>query len=125
MSDGVLAGLVVALHFAFVLFVLFGGLLVLRWPSVRWVHLPAACWGAFVEFSGRICPLTPLENSLRRQAGLTGYQGGFIDHYIMPVLYPHGLTRAVQLVLGAIVIAFNVAIYWRMEALRRNDSSAQ
>jgi hypothetical protein len=106
-----LADLVVILHFAFVLFVLFGGLLALRWPRVMYLHLPAALWGAFIELAGGICPLTPLENSLRRGAGLPGYQGGFVEHYILPVLYPAGLTRDVQLVLGAIVIGVNLAIY--------------
>jgi hypothetical protein len=106
-----MANLVVLVHFAFVLFVVFGGLLVLRWPRVMYLHLPAAAWGAFIELVGGICPLTPLENSLRRSAGLAGYEGGFVEHYILPVLYPAGLTRGVQLVLGMLVIGTNVAIY--------------
>jgi hypothetical protein len=106
-----MADLVVLIHFAFVLFVVFGGLLVLRWPRVMYLHLPAAAWGAFIELAGGICPLTPLENSLRRSAGLAGYQGGFVEHYILPVLYPAGLTRGVQLTLGMLVIAINLAIY--------------
>ncbi|HEX5576107.1 MAG TPA: DUF2784 domain-containing protein, partial [Gemmatimonadales bacterium] len=106
-----MADLVVLIHFAFVLFVVFGGLLVLQWPRVMYLHLPAALWGAFIELAGGICPLTPLENSLRRSAGLAGYEGGFVEHYILPVLYPAGLTRGVQISLGTLVIAVNVAIY--------------
>ena len=106
-----LADFVVVLHFLFVLFVVLGGLLVLRWPRVAWLHLPAAIWGAAIELAGGICPLTPLENSLRRQAGGTGYSGGFIEHYILPVLYPSDLTRSIQIVLGLLVIALNLAIY--------------
>jgi hypothetical protein len=106
-----LADLVVFIHFVFVLFVVLGGLLMLRWPRVMYLHLPAAVWGAFIELSGGICPLTPLENSLRRSAGLAGYEGGFVEHYILPVLYPAGLTRGVQLTLGMLVIGINIAIY--------------
>ncbi len=106
-----LADFVVVLHFLFVLFVVLGGLLVLRWPRVAWLHLPAAIWGAAIELAGGICPLTPLENSLRRQAGGTGYSGGFIEHYILPVLYPSALTRDIQLLLGILVIALNLGIY--------------
>jgi hypothetical protein len=106
-----LADLIVLIHFSFVLFVVFGGLLVLRWPRVMYLHLPAAAWGAFIELAGGICPLTPLENSLRRSVGLAGYEGGFVEHYILPVLYPAGLTRGVQLTLGMLVIAINLAIY--------------
>ena len=107
----ILADLVVGLHFVFVLFVVAGGLLVLRWPKVAYLHIPAAVWGAAIEFAGWTCPLTPLEISLRRQAGQSGYSTGFIEHYILPILYPTGLTRDIQLVLGMIVIALNVAIY--------------
>ena len=114
-----LADLIVLIHFAFVLFVVFGGLLALRWPRVMYLHLPAALWGAFIELAGGICPLTPLENSLRRGAGLAGYEGGFVEHYILPVLYPAALTRNVQLVLGAIVILVNLAIYTSVIGRRR------
>ncbi len=113
---GVLADLVLLLHFAFVVFVAAGALLVLRWPRVAWVHLPCAAWGAFVEFAGWICPLTPLENRLRRIAGEAGYEGGFLEHYLLPLLYPDELTRVVQVTLGLMVIVVNVAIYawaWR------------
>jgi Protein of Unknown function (DUF2784) len=106
-----LADLVVVFHSLFVFFVIFGGLLVLRWWKVVYLHLPAVAWGAFIEFAGGICPLTPLENALRRKAGLAGYTGGFVEHYILPVLYPAGLTRTVQLVLGALVIGVNLIVY--------------
>lgn len=108
---GVLADVVVGLHFLFVLFVVLGGLLVLRWPQLAYLHIPAAIWGAAIELGGWICPLTPLEHSLRRQAGGAAYSGGFIEHYILPVLYPTGLTRNFQLVLGFMVIALNLAVY--------------
>jgi Protein of Unknown function (DUF2784) len=117
MAYRVLADLVVGLHALFVVFVVAGGLLALRWPWVVAAHLPAAVWGALIEFRGWICPLTPLEKSLRESAGQAGYQGGFIEHYLLPVLYPAGLTGRVQLVLGSLVIAVNVVIYgmvlWR------------
>ena len=87
------ADLLVALHFAFVVFVVFGGLLVLKWSKVAMLHIPCVLWGAFIEFSGRICPLTPLEHRLREAAGETAYSGGFIDHYIVPLVYPAELTR--------------------------------
>jgi Protein of Unknown function (DUF2784) len=114
-----LADLVVVLHFLFVLFVVFGGLLVLRWPRVAYVHLPVAAYGALIELVGWVCPLTPLEKRLRERAGLEGYQGGFVEHYILPVLYPSGLSRGVQLVLGALVIGINVAIYGVIVSRRR------
>jgi uncharacterized protein DUF2784 len=113
-SAGTLADLIVALHFAFVVFVLFGGMLVLWRRWVMWVHIPAALWGVFIELTGTICPLTPLENALRRRGGLTGYQGGFIEHYILPALYPRGLTRPIQLAFAVIVIGLNVFIYYRV-----------
>ena len=107
----ILADLVVGVHALFVAFVVIGGLLALRWPWVAALHLPAAAWGALIEFQGWICPLTPLEKSLRAAANQGGYQGGFIEHYLLPVLYPAGLTRGVQLVLGSLVIAVNVLVY--------------
>lgn len=106
-----LADLVLVLHAAFVVFVILGALLVLRWPRIAWVHLPVALWGAGIEFVGGICPLTPLENHWRRLAGELGYPGGFVEHYIVSVLYPAGLTRTTQVVLGALVVVVNLAIY--------------
>lgn len=114
-----LADLVLLVHFAFVLFVVLGWILVLRWPKVAWIHVPAAVWGFLIEVGGWICPLTPLENSLRRQAGEAGYSGGFVEHYVLPILYPEGLTRTVQLVLGALVLVVNGAAYGYMWWRRR------
>ena len=111
MPFGPLADLVVGVHVLFVAFVALGGLLVLRWPRVAWLHLPAAVWGALIEFTGGVCPLTPLEQALRRRAGEGGYRGDFVEHYLLPALYPHGLTRRAQLVLGLLVIAANLTIY--------------
>ncbi|HEY9422909.1 MAG TPA: DUF2784 domain-containing protein [Thermoanaerobaculia bacterium] len=107
----ILADLVVVLHFGFVLFVVFGGLLAFRWPRVAWFHLPAAAWGAGIEFLQGICPLTPLENHLRHLGGEGGYSGGFVESYILPAMYPEGLTREVQLAIGIFVVALNAAIY--------------
>ena len=106
-----LADLVVVVHFSFVVFVVLGGALALRWPRMAWLHIPAVLWGAFVEFSGWICPLTPLENALRRQAGQAEYQGDFLERYVLRVLYPDGLTRTDQLMLGTIAILINVSMY--------------
>ena len=106
-----LASILVVFHFAFVVFVGLGGLLVLRWRWVAYLHVPAAIWGAWIEFAGWICPLTPLENSLRTAAGTAPYQGGFVEHYILPVLYPSALTRNLQLLLGGLVLALNLGIY--------------
>jgi hypothetical protein len=118
-----LADAVVLLHAGFVAFVLFGGLLVLRWPGLARVHVPVVAWGAGIEFVGGICPLTPLENHWRRLAGEGGYPGGFVEHYVVALLYPDGLTRRVQLVLGGLVLAVNVAVYfavWRKRKGSRN-----
>ena len=115
------ADAILAAHFAFVLFAVFGGLLVLRWPRLAWAHIPAALWAVFVELSGWICPLTPLEVALRRSAGEAGYAGDFVLHYVAALLYPDGLTRNIQFVLGAIVITINAAIY--LLVLRRGRAS--
>jgi hypothetical protein len=109
-----LADLVVGVHSAFVAFVVAGGLLVWRWPRLAWAHVPAAVWGAFIEFAGWGCPLTPLENDLRRLGGEPGYEGGFVERYLTAVLYPDGLTRTHQLVLGLAVLAVNGFAYWRL-----------
>jgi hypothetical protein len=105
-----MADLIVALHFAFVVFVVLGGLLLFRWPRVIWLHIPAVIWGVLIEFFGWICPLTPLENHFRSQEG-DAYRGDFIAHYILPILYPEGLTRRDQLLLGGLALGLNVAIY--------------
>ena len=117
-----LANVVVLVHFGFLLFVSVGGFAVLRWRRLAWVHLPAAIWGVLIEFAGWICPLTPLENSLRRRAGGDGYEGGFIDHYIAGVIYPEGLTRGAQVVIGTLVLALNAGIYAAYILRRRMPS---
>jgi Protein of Unknown function (DUF2784) len=109
-----LADLILCVHLGFVLFVIFGGLLVLRWRWIVWLHLPAAAWGAVVEFTGWICPLTPLENWLREQGGETTYAGDFIARYLQPILYPDALTPDIQVMLGALVLVVNLAIYGRL-----------
>ena len=120
-----LADLILALHLVFVLFVVLGGLLVLKWPRIAWLHIPAAIWGVLNEFTGWICPLTPLENSLRTRGGEAGYKGGFIEHYIQPLLYPAGLTRSTQVVLGSVVLALNLTAYGIMVSrMRRQKLSA-
>ncbi|HEX6202374.1 MAG TPA: DUF2784 domain-containing protein [Thermoanaerobaculia bacterium] len=105
------ADAVLLLHGLFVAFVVLGGLLVLRWPRLAWLHLPCAAWGALIEFAGWICPLTPLENRLRRLGGEAGYEGGFVETYVLATLYPEGLSRPVQIALGVLVLAINTAIY--------------
>ena len=117
-----MADLIVVVHFLFVLFVVFGGLLAFRWPRIIWLHIPAVIWGVLIEFAGWICPLTPLENRLRG-TGEAGYQGDFIAHYILPVLYPEGLTRRVQWLLGVTALAINLAIYlWIFVRHRRSHT---
>jgi hypothetical protein len=116
MPYGLLADLVLLAHAGFVAFVVLGGLLVLRWPRLAWLHLPAVAWGAGIEFTGTICPLTPLENQLRALAHQQGYAGGFVEHYVFGLLYPEGLTRSVQLALGVLVVVINALMYaivWR------------
>jgi len=113
------ADLMVVLHLGFIGFVMIGGFLVLRWWWVLFLHVPAAVWGALIEFQGWLCPLTPLELQLRQASGQIGYTGGFIEHYILPIVYPSNLTREVQIVLGTFVVVINVAIYgWMIEQHR-------
>jgi hypothetical protein len=121
----VLADALVAIHLGFVLFVVLGGLLVLRFPRAAWLHLPAAIWGAWVEWTDTVCPLTPLQNHLRRLGGEAGYRGGFIEHYLLPVLYPAGLTRNLQYVLGALVVGVNLFAYGRLLVRARRGRQAR
>lgn len=119
----ILADVLVVLHMAFVGFVVLGGLLVVRQPRWAWVHLPVAAWGALVEFMGWVCPLTPLEIRFRVLGGEAGYSGGFVEHYLLPVLYPAGLDRGHQIVLGLLVLALNLVTYgwaWRRWKGRRS-----
>src|SRR5512145_621252 len=106
-----LADAVLVVHLAFVLFVVFGGLLVFRWPRLAWLHIPVAAWGSLIEFTGWICPLTPLANALRLRGGEAGYGGAFIDHYISNLIYPVSLTRGMQILLGTLVLALNAGVY--------------
>ena len=125
MIYAMLATLVVLTHFAFILFVMFGGFLMLRWRRAPRFHLPAAAWGAFVELTGGVCPLTPLEHRLRRSAGGTGYAGDFIEHYLVRIVYPPGLTQEMQVALGAGAILLNCAIYaWVVRRLRSGDRAS-
>lgn len=121
-----LADLTLVIHLFFVLFVALGGLLVLRWRWLAWLHLPAALWGGFIELTGRICPLTPLENLLRQHGGESGYTGGFIDHYLTSWIYPQGLTRTMQIALGVTVLVINTLIYaWVFHGPRRNNDGVR
>jgi len=104
----------VLFHLLFILFVLFGGLLVLKWRPLIWAHLPTAVWGVMVEVLHLYCPLTQWENLMRQSAGQNGYGGGFIEHYVWPVIYPAGLTPAIQLALGSVVLAINVLVYLQL-----------
>src|SRR5262245_41495965 len=113
-----LADATLLVHLLFILFVGLGGFLVVRWPRVAWLHVPAALWGVYIELSGDICPLTPLETSLRERGGEAGYAGGFIAHYVTAWIYPDGLTRNFQVTLGVALVVLNVALYWR--AFRRS-----
>ena len=107
----VLADAIVVVHFLFIVFVIFGGLLVIHWPRMAFAHLPATLWGAAVEFFGWICPLTPLENNLRQLAGGSFYSGDFIARYLLPVIYPENLTATMQQIFGAFVIIINIIFY--------------
>ena len=124
--SGLAADSLVVLHLAFVLFAVLGGLLVYRWPRWAWVHVPAFVWGAVIEFNNWVCPLTPLEQRFRMAAGEEGYSGGFVEHYLLPLLYPEGLTREIQLGLGLLVLGVNALVYgiwvWR-KSLKRETTA--
>ena len=109
---GLIADAIALLHFAFVLFVVLGVLIVMRWPRIAWLHVPAALWAALVEIAGWHCPLTPLERNYRQLAGEIAYSGDFVANYILPMLYPSGLTREIQIGLGVTVIVGNGLAYW-------------
>ena len=119
-----LAGVIVLAHLAFIAFSIGGAMLALRWRWIPWLHVPAVAWAAFIEFSGGICPLTPLENDLRAAAGLDYYSGDFVARYLFPVLYPEGLTRQAQFVIGSIVLAVNLAAYgWLLGTSKKPASN--
>lgn len=119
----VLADITFVTHFLFVIFVVFGGVLVMFWKRLAWLHLPALVWGVLLEWNAWICPLTPLENWLLRRGGVAGYGGGFVEHYIVPVIYPDRLTHEMQLILGSLLLAFNVLIYLWIFGRRRVRSN--
>jgi len=106
-----LSNLILIVHLAFVLFAALGGVLVLKWRGLAWVHAPAFLWAAFIEFAGWVCPLTPLENWFREKGGALPYQTSFIEHYLLPLLYPASLTRNLQIVLGLLVLSINLGFY--------------
>ena len=108
------ASAVAVFHFLFILFVIAGGLLLLRWPRVMWLHVPAAVWGVLIEFAGWYCPLTNIENALLRRAGKAGYTEGFVAHYLFAVIYPAGLTRGLEVAIGAFVLLVNLTVYWKV-----------
>lgn len=114
MLYSILADLVLILHLAFIIFAVLGALLVLKWKGVLWIHLTAAVWAALIEFANWRCPLTPLEIWFRQLAGAEGFEGGFIEHYLLRVIYPPGLTRNVQITMGVLVLLLNIGIYSRV-----------
>ena len=118
----ILADVIVGTHFLFIVFVVCGGLLVIRWPKIAFIHLPAAIWGAAVELFGWICPLTPFENHFRSLAGISSYEGDFIVRYLIPIIYPDNLTINIQIFLGILVIVINVIFYFI--AVRKNRRSS-
>ena len=122
MTFRVLADAVLVLHLAFITFVVLGGWLVLRWPRLAWLHLPAVAWGVWVSLAGRVCPLTPLENRLRALGGEAGYSGDFIEHYLTSLIYPANLTRGFQAALGIFVLAVNLVAYGLLWWRSRGDS---
>jgi polyferredoxin len=117
------ADFVVLVHLAFIVFVVLGGALALRWRWIPWLHLPTVLWGALLEFCGWMCPLTPLENWLRRASGASEYSGGFVEQYVLPIVYPAALTREAQVALGLLVCLINAAVYLRLWRLRRGVRS--
>ena len=117
----ILADLLVILHGLFILFVILGGLFVLKWRKLIWIHIPVALWGILVEYAGWICPLTPWENYYRQKAGMAIYQGDFVGHYILPLIYPEGLTHQTQLLLGSLVVLINGVVYF-LYFLRKGKS---
>lgn len=121
MLAGLAAEAVLIVHLLFILFVMLGAIGVMRWPRLLWLHLPAVAWGIYIEFSGKICPLTPLENHLRHLAGQAGYQGDFISQYLLPILYPPGLDSATQWMLGGLVILVNLVLYGLMVVRARKQ----
>ena len=121
-----LADLVLVIHLLFIAFVVAGGFAAIRWPRLAWAHVPCFVWGALIEFAGWICPLTPLEVRLRIASGQAGYSGGFIERYLLPIIYPGALNREIQIWLGLSVLALNAVAYaWLLRRLRRRARSVR
>ena len=126
MLSRVLADLVLVVHLLFIAFVVAGGFAAVRWPRLAWAHVPCFVWGALIEFAGWICPLTPLEVRLRIASGQAGYSGGFIERYLLPIIYPGALNREIQIRLGLAVLALNAVAYaWLLRRLRRRARSGR
>lgn len=123
MTQRLLADAVLLLHGLFILFVVAGGALVWRWPRLAWLHLPAVAWAAWISWTGGICPLTPLENALRSAGGQAGYEGGFVDHYVLRLIYPEAMTREWQIGVGVFVALLNVGVYALLLRRRRPPQS--
>lgn len=114
MIDHAAAIAIALLHLVFIVFVVLGGVAVLRWPALMWIHIPAAIWGVMITFAGWYCPLTTWENALLRRAGKAGYDNSFVEHYLFAVIYPDGLTRTIQIAIGLFVLGVNAAVYARL-----------
>ena len=114
MIAGLAAEMIVLVHLGFIVFVALGGFLVIKWHNIAFLHIPCTLWGVLIAFCGWICPLTPLEMHFRKLAGIAGYDGGFIDHYVMPIVYPAGLTRRMQIAFGVTLLVVNLLVYARV-----------
>jgi len=128
MIAGLVADIIVLAHLGFILFVALGGILVVKWGKVAFLHLPCALWGMLIAWGGWICPLTPLEMHFRQLAGQAGYTGGFVDHYVMPIVYPEGLTRGMQIAFGVTILTVNLLVYARVlvkRTRRRKDRAEE
>ena len=125
MIEGFTADMIVLVHLGFIVFVALGGFLVIKWHNIAFLHIPCALWGVLIAFGGWICPLTPLEMHFRKLAGIAGYDGGFIDHYVMPIVYPAGLTRGMQTAFGVTILAVNLIVYARVLVNRTKQGNGR
>ena len=125
MIAGFTADMIVLVHLGFIVFVALGGFLVIKWHNIAFLHIPCALWGVLIAFGGWICPLTPLEMHFRKLAGIAGYDGGFIDHYVMPIVYPAGLTRGMQTAFGVTILAVNLIVYARVLVNRTKQGNGR
>jgi len=125
MIAGFTADMIVLVHLGFIVFVALGGFLVIKWHNIAFLHIPCALWGVLIAFGGWICPLTPLEMHFRKLAGIAGYDGGFIDHYVMPIVYPAGLTRGMQIAFGVTILAVNLIVYARVLVNRTKQGNGR